>query len=94
MPFGRHKGRDLRDVPERYLLWLRDSSGIDPEFQSAIRQELFDRSTRRLVSLLRKSPGAAALLETNIRDLIRTAKRAGYESRALNELYKSQPGEC
>lgn len=28
MPFGKHKGTELKKVPADYLLWLRDESGI------------------------------------------------------------------
>lgn len=28
MPFGKHKGTELKNVPADYLLWLRDESGI------------------------------------------------------------------
>jgi hypothetical protein len=91
MPFGRYKGRELRCVPEGYLFWCRDSLALEPELENAIRQELFERSTRRLVELLRESPGTAGRLKENIADLIRTAERAGYPCPALNELL--QPKE-
>lgn len=29
MPFGKHKGRLLKDVPPDYLLWLYDKMRID-----------------------------------------------------------------
>lgn len=37
MPFGKHKGKALEDVPKDYVLWLKDSGALDkPE-----NQELF-----------------------------------------------------
>ena len=28
MPFGKHKGKDLRAIPEFYLKWLRDKAEL------------------------------------------------------------------
>jgi len=29
MPFGKHKGKEMRDVPASYLDWLRDQKWLD-----------------------------------------------------------------
>src|SRR5215475_9131959 len=83
MPFGKYEGSPLESIPENYLMWCRDSLTLEAELEASIRQELFDRSTRRLVRLLRESPGAVAKLSPNIADLIRMAERAGYECHEL-----------
>lgn len=41
MPFGKHKGKDLREVPDDYLLWVLDKcDAASPTLKSAIRQRL------------------------------------------------------
>lgn len=30
MPFGKHKGKKMEDVPAEYLLWLRDQNHTGP----------------------------------------------------------------
>jgi hypothetical protein len=66
MPFGKYRDRELNDVPEGYLLWCRDSLELEPELSAAIRQELFARSTHRVVRRFRASPAATANLKSNI----------------------------
>ena len=86
MPFGKYKGRELRHIPQGYLLWCRDSLMLEPALEAAIKTELFERSTRELVRLLGESPGAADRFKDNIADLIRMAERAGYTCNELKEL--------
>jgi hypothetical protein len=40
MPFGKHKGKRLREVPRDYLEWLRAADGIAPELRDAIEVRL------------------------------------------------------
>lgn len=41
MPFGKHKGTDLEDVPEDYLMWVLDRcDAAGPTLKQAIRQIL------------------------------------------------------
>jgi hypothetical protein len=41
MPFGKHRGRPLRSIPEPYLLWcLRACDNLQPELKSAIKTVL------------------------------------------------------
>jgi hypothetical protein len=41
MPFGKHKGESLRDIPYDYLSWVLDNcTRIDRWLRAAIRQEL------------------------------------------------------
>lgn len=41
MPFGKHKGVDLEDVPEDYLIWVLDKcDNAGPTLRAAIRQVL------------------------------------------------------
>jgi hypothetical protein len=58
MPFGKYRDCELHDVPEGYLRWCRDSLELEPELADAIRQEVFVRTTRRLVKRFRASPAA------------------------------------
>jgi uncharacterized protein (DUF3820 family) len=39
MPFGRHRGRLLRDLPTEYLLWLADEAD-SPTLRALARREL------------------------------------------------------
>ena len=88
MPFGKYKGHELRSIPQGYLLWCRCSLALEPELEAAIRQELFERSTRRLVQLLYESPRSADRLKDNIADLIHTAEPAGYACDELKGLLR------
>lgn len=36
MPFGKHKGKPLSEVPIDYLSWLHERGGLDAELQAAI----------------------------------------------------------
>lgn len=36
MPFGKHKGRPISEVPKDYLYWLITRGGLDSELQAAI----------------------------------------------------------
>src|SRR5437867_1183863 len=41
MPFGKHKGRDLGEVPTSYLCWaIHECNSLNWWLRSAIRQEL------------------------------------------------------
>jgi len=39
MPFGRHSGRDLRELPDQYLDWLATLE-LRPPLSDAVRREL------------------------------------------------------
>jgi hypothetical protein len=43
MPFGKFRGRDLRDVPDSYLEWLIDNLNLDGWLLTAVRRELQSR---------------------------------------------------
>ena len=36
MPFGKYKGRPLRDIPEDYLAWLLDNCELKPTLRQAV----------------------------------------------------------
>ena len=40
MPFGRHRGEDLEDIPEQYLAWLLTLTNITPGLRAAVGQQL------------------------------------------------------
>ena len=41
MPFGKHKGANLTDVPKHYLLWILDNGEIDsPTLKAEIKKIL------------------------------------------------------
>lgn len=40
MPFGKHKGVPLSDVPKSYVRWLLDSAEIDPDLREALSQRI------------------------------------------------------
>jgi uncharacterized protein (DUF3820 family) len=40
MPFGKHKGRKLADVPRDYLQWFASCDGIDADLVNAVRLHL------------------------------------------------------
>lgn len=40
MPFGKYKGRKMKDVPADYLLWLRDQKCQNREVSEYIEENL------------------------------------------------------
>lgn len=40
MPFGKHRGKELRDIPESYLLWLYREADLDTDLEHALLEEL------------------------------------------------------
>lgn len=38
MPFGKHKGKVLKDVPEDYFSWLLKQDNVDPDLAASIRK--------------------------------------------------------
>ncbi len=44
LPFGKHRGKRLRDVPEHYLSWLRfNVPDLDANLKAAVEDELLRR---------------------------------------------------
>lgn len=37
MPFGKHKGRELNTLPQKYLRWLLRECSLSPQLKTAIR---------------------------------------------------------
>ena len=48
MPFGKHKDKELSEVPKRYLRWLRSQEWIGGWLATAVDQMLSD--TRKTAS--------------------------------------------
>lgn len=43
LPFGKHKGEDIEDIPDSYLSWLLDSEWFEKRYPyriKAVEQEL------------------------------------------------------
>ena len=40
MPFGKHAGKKLEDVPKSYLSWLRDNGAFDKQENHELRDRL------------------------------------------------------
>ena len=40
MPFGKHKGKKLANVPASYLLWLFDQDWIKPDMKLYINENM------------------------------------------------------
>ena len=45
MPFGKHKGRLLTDIPSSYLRWLLRECDLDPPLRRAVIEALSCQST-------------------------------------------------
>jgi Putative quorum-sensing-regulated virulence factor len=44
LPFGKHRGQALRDVPTHYLRWLvANATDLRPELREAVESELESR---------------------------------------------------
>lgn len=43
LPFGKHKGRPLREVPTDYLLWLWRRVPLRPDLRARVRRQLTGR---------------------------------------------------
>jgi hypothetical protein len=43
MPFGRHRGKKLADIPTPYLAWLLREASIEPWLERAVEAELARR---------------------------------------------------
>jgi len=40
MPFGKHKGREVRSIPSGYLMWAIDHLSLDHDLANEIRRRL------------------------------------------------------
>jgi uncharacterized protein (DUF3820 family) len=40
MPFGKHKGRRLGEIPHGYLEWLANVATVDADLKSAAQRQL------------------------------------------------------
>ncbi len=47
MPFGKHKGRELQNIPRAYLEWLRERTNLNKSLQHEVDYYLEDPMKRR-----------------------------------------------
>lgn len=48
MPFGKHKGKEIEDIPKQYLYWLNSQEWVREELRNACSDYLGDwKPTRR-----------------------------------------------
>lgn len=80
MPFGKHRGKDLEDVPDSYLLWcLANLEALNPLLRRAIEEHLEVPPPPPP-----RAPAPPAALEARrIADAIRTEIRDVYRATAL-----------
>lgn len=45
MPFGKHKGKELQDIPKEYLHWLLDNVDLFDKLREDIQKELRTRAS-------------------------------------------------
>ena len=45
MPFGKHKGKPLVEVPKSYLRWLKENCELREPLATAVDDELFEEPT-------------------------------------------------
>jgi hypothetical protein len=81
MPFGKHRGRALSDLPDSYLGWLRDLDDLREPLRTAIERE----HERRLRPP--PPPPPPSQLRPPDPDLFRNVIREGYRAMAM----KSHP---
>jgi Putative quorum-sensing-regulated virulence factor len=77
MPFGKHRGEHISDIPTSYLAWLLEEvSGLRAGLREAVEAELADRlgleAEVRYVEVPARPP--AALLPA-VRDIVRSGYR-------------------
>jgi hypothetical protein len=65
MPFGKHRGEQLADVPSSYLCWCLEScTNLQPFLECAIRDEMARRFGNRPSASDRSTPASLSLCET------------------------------
>ena len=71
MPFGKHAGKELTDIPTSYLLWtIRARRTLDPALRRAIRQVLGERGCAPGVEAQAATPDWSALIRQWYRGLV------------------------
>jgi hypothetical protein len=56
MPFGKFRGRPLRDVPDDYLGWLADNVDMKPRLRAAVNRELEVREANTMTKSVGQPP--------------------------------------
>ena len=75
LPFGRHKGEPIGDVPSQYLKWFFRLPDLLPETWWNVKAELERRETRRIArELAQKRKRAMDLLLSEMRDTLQSGR--------------------
>ncbi|MBI4873390.1 MAG: DUF3820 family protein, partial [Acidobacteria bacterium] len=87
MPFGKHRGDDLRDVPTAYFDWLLANIPLREPLLSAVEDELRARAPRTGAA---RPPGISLSVATADLPLVREIVDRGY--RAAAQVYHPDTG--
>lgn len=84
MPFGKHQGEDIADIPTGYLRWLRDNVDLFGELADAVEAELDSRLFSRPDASRRgrESAGLTIPVSTSDIPLLREIIESGYKAAA------------
>ena len=85
LPFGKYKGKALRDVPDEYLAWLAGCDWLLDPLKSAVEQESQRRAGQETVQDV-----AAAIVRAGTAALLRQYQDAGSSPEALARLREAQ----
>lgn len=81
MPWGRHRGRAIADVPSSYLCWVLESAN-NPEraLKEAIKKELGERFGTVRTKIVYETVKGPGQLERRLRPLGREIVQRGYRA--------------
>ena len=84
MPFGKHRGKPLSEIPYSYLCWLRRKPDLRDPLWSAVIREVNRRDAERYTT---PGPPLLPYIPASLRETAREICVAGYRTLAL----KSHP---
>jgi hypothetical protein len=80
MPWGKHSGRLIVDVPTGYLVWVLEETDIDELYRTAIRGEL---AFRLDLALPRSAVPPPILPPSELATMFREMLHSGYKTLSL-----------